>query len=148
MKPKTGRNDPCPCGSGQKYKRCCSDKDRAIAPAPLDDLSVGDAIPAHGDLAESESSLLVHLALYERLGNRAGMAAAFNNLGVVYQALGDLLPAQEMYQEALKLEEELDSPQGMVVVCDNLGQVYRAQGDLARAEAMHRQSARLARAGP
>ncbi|TLY83733.1 MAG: hypothetical protein E6K41_00425, partial [Gammaproteobacteria bacterium] len=21
MKP--GRNDPCPCGSGQKYKRCC-----------------------------------------------------------------------------------------------------------------------------
>ena len=21
--PKTGRNDACPCGSGQKYKRCC-----------------------------------------------------------------------------------------------------------------------------
>jgi uncharacterized protein len=21
---KTGRNDPCPCGSGRKYKRCCS----------------------------------------------------------------------------------------------------------------------------
>jgi len=21
--PKTGRNSPCPCGSGQKYKRCC-----------------------------------------------------------------------------------------------------------------------------
>src|SRR6185503_2421038 len=20
---KTGRNDPCPCGSGRKYKRCC-----------------------------------------------------------------------------------------------------------------------------
>ncbi|MFM9942071.1 MAG: SEC-C metal-binding domain-containing protein [Hyphomicrobiaceae bacterium] len=20
---KTGRNDPCPCGSGQKYKKCC-----------------------------------------------------------------------------------------------------------------------------
>jgi SWIM/SEC-C metal-binding protein len=20
---KTGRNDPCPCGSGKKYKRCC-----------------------------------------------------------------------------------------------------------------------------
>jgi hypothetical protein len=26
-----GRNDPCPCGSGQKYKRCCLGKD---APAP------------------------------------------------------------------------------------------------------------------
>jgi serine-type anaerobic sulfatase-maturating enzyme len=24
--PKTGRNDPCPCGSGQKYKKCCLGK--------------------------------------------------------------------------------------------------------------------------
>ena len=21
--PKTGRNEPCPCGSGKKYKQCC-----------------------------------------------------------------------------------------------------------------------------
>ena len=25
--PKIGRNDPCPCGSGKKYKNCCLDKD-------------------------------------------------------------------------------------------------------------------------
>lgn len=25
-KPKTGRNDPCPCGSGRKYKKCCLNK--------------------------------------------------------------------------------------------------------------------------
>ncbi len=24
-----GRNDPCPCGSGKKYKNCCLNKDRA-----------------------------------------------------------------------------------------------------------------------
>ena len=24
--PKVGRNDPCPCGSGRKYKRCCGKK--------------------------------------------------------------------------------------------------------------------------
>ena len=23
MKAKVGRNDPCPCGSGKKYKKCC-----------------------------------------------------------------------------------------------------------------------------
>ena len=23
---KTGRNDPCPCGSGKKYKKCCEEK--------------------------------------------------------------------------------------------------------------------------
>src|SRR5262245_9258138 len=25
----SGRNDPCPCGSGKKYKRCCLEKDAA-----------------------------------------------------------------------------------------------------------------------
>ena len=26
--PKVGRNDPCPCGSGKKYKNCCMNKDQ------------------------------------------------------------------------------------------------------------------------
>ena len=26
---KVGRNDPCPCGSGKKYKKCCLNKDEA-----------------------------------------------------------------------------------------------------------------------
>ena len=26
---KIGPNDPCPCGSGKKYKKCCRDKDLA-----------------------------------------------------------------------------------------------------------------------
>ncbi len=37
--PKTGRNDPCPCGSGKKYKHCCLTAAAAPAPAivaPLD----------------------------------------------------------------------------------------------------------------
>jgi uncharacterized protein YchJ len=25
-KPKIGRNEPCPCGSGKKYKKCCGEK--------------------------------------------------------------------------------------------------------------------------
>jgi len=29
MPSKTGRNDPCPCGSGKKYKHCCLEKDQA-----------------------------------------------------------------------------------------------------------------------
>ena len=29
--PKIGRNEPCPCGSGLKYKRCCLDKPQAAA---------------------------------------------------------------------------------------------------------------------
>jgi hypothetical protein len=33
MKP--GRNDPCPCGSGRKYKQCCLAKDTAPSPDEL-----------------------------------------------------------------------------------------------------------------
>jgi len=26
VQPRVGRNDPCPCGSGKKYKKCCGRK--------------------------------------------------------------------------------------------------------------------------
>ena len=29
---KIGRNDPCPCGSGKKYKQCCERKAQALSP--------------------------------------------------------------------------------------------------------------------
>jgi hypothetical protein len=28
---KVGRNDPCPCGSGKKYKQCCERKSGALS---------------------------------------------------------------------------------------------------------------------
>ncbi len=31
---KIGRNDPCPCGSGKKYKRCCGAGDAKVLPFP------------------------------------------------------------------------------------------------------------------
>lgn len=30
LKAKVGRNEPCPCGSGKKYKKCCLDKHREL----------------------------------------------------------------------------------------------------------------------
>ena len=34
--PKVGRNDPCPCGSGKKYKNCCMKKDMGLVSDPFD----------------------------------------------------------------------------------------------------------------
>ena len=39
---KIGRNDPCPCGSGKKYKRCCMSDHAADIP-PLDPLAEAKA---------------------------------------------------------------------------------------------------------
>jgi hypothetical protein len=44
---KTGRNDPCPCGSGKKYKKCCLQKDQeANARRPLIPTSSHRDLPA------------------------------------------------------------------------------------------------------
>jgi hypothetical protein len=32
MAQKTGRNDPCHCGSGKKYKHCHAGRERALGP--------------------------------------------------------------------------------------------------------------------
>jgi len=43
-KGKVGRNDPCPCGSGKKYKKCCLPKDRGQGKVDEDERNLRDAI--------------------------------------------------------------------------------------------------------
>ncbi len=46
---KIGRNQPCPCGSAKKYKRCCWDQDRAAH------IQTTPAVSPHGyHFAETE----------------------------------------------------------------------------------------------
>lgn len=35
MSDKPKRNDPCPCGSGRKYKNCCLDKENSTLTSKL-----------------------------------------------------------------------------------------------------------------
>ena len=87
-----GRNDPCPCGSGKKYKKCCIDKGGSTpdATAPV-------AAPAGGparDLLEQAKALhragRVEMAidLYrQQIAQKPKDASAFFFLG---QALGQV----------------------------------------------------------
>jgi len=54
---KTRRNEPCPCGSGRKYKKCCLSADERLArqPVPFADLDRPSA--AGGDRVQSGSVL-------------------------------------------------------------------------------------------
>jgi len=54
---RVGRNDPCPCGSGKKYKKCCLLKERA----PVDSLVWQRMRRAEGELL---SILLKHAKSY------------------------------------------------------------------------------------
>ena len=75
-----GRNDPCPCGSGLKYKKCCADKPQArdATPSPVpgltwDEFLAGDRLTAlHvDDLALRD---LVRVSL-DKLGDEPLFAA-------------------------------------------------------------------------
>ena len=48
--PKVGRNEPCPCGSGKKYKRCCGSpaSRQAAAPPEPDPFAEGQALAELG----------------------------------------------------------------------------------------------------
>ena len=54
MNKKIGRNGPCPCGSGKKYKSCCWNKDR---PKAATDLKKRSLSVMKGGIAEKISQL-------------------------------------------------------------------------------------------
>jgi tetratricopeptide (TPR) repeat protein len=66
-----GRNDPCPCGSGKKYKRCCG-LERAAAPPPVspDSQQIGALVGLvnQGHLNEAEHKTRALLTMHPDLG--------------------------------------------------------------------------------
>lgn len=54
---KVGRNDPCPCGSKKKYKKCCQKKDqtRLVNPSPIPGVTMDEYLAnAHKYISDSE----------------------------------------------------------------------------------------------
>ena len=83
-----GRNDPCPCGSGRKYKQCCADKDRAAATARdrvTADVRRGLALERQGRTDEA-------IAVYQFIGGASADAQS---------RLGHLLLGRGQRQEAI-----------------------------------------------
>jgi hypothetical protein len=52
MSSKTGRNDPCPCGSGKKYKKCCMDSKDNVIPFPVAGFS-DDKLKKYNEMVEN-----------------------------------------------------------------------------------------------
>jgi len=60
---KVGRNEPCPCGSGKKYKRCCGtpDKRQAAAPPEPDPFAKARALAEMGRAMDAPDAGGFHL---------------------------------------------------------------------------------------
>lgn len=64
---KIGRNDPCTCGSGKKYKKCCYDKPESIPPEVLLQF---ERLKAKQSLAEKQQGLGKSIIAIEFKGYR------------------------------------------------------------------------------
>jgi Tfp pilus assembly protein PilF len=124
---KIGRNEPCPCGSGKKYKQCCLAKDeqaaRVVTAAQaemtvrrrpnavcnhceheLDDAAyhvIG--LIENGKLDEAEQ------AAHELREKHPTMYDGYDCLAMVHQAKGDTAQAIEYYRKVIALA--LESPE-------------------------------------
>jgi tetratricopeptide (TPR) repeat protein len=134
MKP--GRNDPCPCGSGRRYKHCCGllPAAAAAAPGPGSPLAVRDSQPeAEGlieaaDVLRSQGRVAESVPLYRQaLAIQPHYTAAHNNLGNALLQLGEFAPAAAAYRLALA-----ESPENADIHC-NLGNALRQLGELPEA---------------
>jgi tetratricopeptide (TPR) repeat protein len=92
-----GRNDPCPCGSGRKYKHCCAGRVRAAPAAAASDVTLAAQLRAAGRIAQS-------LAPMERAA-RLNPADAIlrHDLGLTYLECGRAGDAIGCFQRAVEL---------------------------------------------
>ena len=106
---KIGRNAPCPCGSGKKYKKCClSGKDRAKRYSPV--RKKLRFIPVYTELDKLSNSvvdLIKHNKLDEAeavsrklLDEYPDQVDGLNRLAMVYEARGEKRKAAQYYREA------------------------------------------------
>jgi tetratricopeptide (TPR) repeat protein len=132
--PKTGRNDPCPCGSGQKYKRCCLQKDQAAngaAPALATPAKAQEREELDAFLEREEAALLQEEEL-TRASNAVVDLVQVGKLDEAERAARDLL---------VRFPEVHDG-------YDRLGMVYEARSDREKAAECYRKVIELIRADP
>lgn len=128
----TGRNEPCPCGSGKKFKRCCGQ--HANTPAIR-----SHPTPTSPSIPQTLQAALEHhqagrlpqaKTLYQQV-----LQAAPNNpdalhfMGLLAHQMGEIGMAVAYIQKAITLQP------GYISAHNNLGNILQEQGKLDEAAA-------------
>ena len=132
--PRTGRNDPCPCGSGKKYKLCCLEKDRA---------------------AEFATAVRQRVALQAQKDNQAAQRKDYQAALLESQALDAASNAVVDLVHAGRLDEAEQAARELLVRYpevhdgyDRLGMIHEARGQFREAADCYRKVIEFTRANP
>jgi hypothetical protein len=132
--PKIGRNDPCPCGSGKKYKHCCFEQDRAAELAP--------AIAQRQALEAQKTSHPAWLDEYQAESLESQALDAASNAVIDLVHAGRLDEAEQAARELLINYPEVHDGH------DRLGMVHEARGQFSEAADCYRLVVEFMRARP
>jgi tetratricopeptide (TPR) repeat protein len=139
--PKTGRNDPCPCGSGKKYKHCCLEKDRAAELAPAVRQHVALQAQKANQAARRKDYQAELLESQTTLQEAQALDAASNAVVDLVHA-GRLDEAEQAARELLVRYPEVHDGY------DRLGMVHEARGQFRQAADCYRKVIEFTRANP
>jgi hypothetical protein len=144
MVTKTGRNDPCPCGSGKKYKRCCLEHDQQVEHAAFAERA--SKMAAYE--AKSKAKLERFKADVLANGDRSDEFRKWERLEIDYNTVFDLIAAGSIDQAEVMAADLLlrfpDLPEGH----ECLAMVDEARGNHPQAADHYRQALDIVRAHP
>ena len=124
--PKVGRNEPCPCASGKKYKRCCLDKDQAFEREALaaarqarhDDEwydELANASNAVVDLVDAGRLDDAEQAAHDLLERFPGVHDGYARLGLIHEIRGNTELAIEYYRRVIAFARDNPDPDEPVI---------------------------------
>ena len=109
---KVGRNAPCPCGSGKKYKKCClpsQDGKTQSAEPPIRFIPVFTALDQLSnsvvDLIKQNRLDEAEAASRKLLTDYPDQVDGLNRLAMVYEARGEKSKAADYYRKAAVFAE-------------------------------------------
>ena len=86
-----------------------------------------------GDYSQALSIYRLEQSLADQIGDKAGIARAFNHIGGVHLKQGDYAQALESFQKCLAVSEGLENKASVAAAQGNIGGVHFEQGDYAQA---------------
>jgi tetratricopeptide (TPR) repeat protein len=86
-----------------------------------------------GEVKDALEHYRTALHLYTEVGDRVGLVATLNNIGLVYDGLGNRHQALRYFHQALSITEEIDDRAGLATTLSNIGLVYENLGDRQQA---------------
>lgn len=133
----TGRNAPCPCGSGKKFKRCCADKPAASA-TNTRNASAASRLLLEGVALHQAGRLEEAAGIYRRiLDRKADDSDALHYLGLIAFQQGRYHESAALIGRAIAARD--DSPAfhcNLGNALMRLGQVREALGAYRRASTL------------